>query len=64
MIDLARLFAMPIKDQSTNPQPEIPGGEGWLANADQQKLVQFKPDTATAHAQWVLLRMLHWRPPD
>ena len=38
---------MPIKDRSINPPPEIPGGEGWLVNTDQQKLVQFKSLAAT-----------------
>ena len=28
---------MPIKDRSINIPPEKPDGEGWLANADQQK---------------------------
>ena len=61
---LDRLCAMPIKDRSINPQLEIPGGEGWLVNADQQKLVQFKPDTATAHAQWVAVLTYRWVPPQ
>ena len=55
---------MPNRDLATNPSPEKPDGEGWLANADQQKIVQFKPDAPTAHGQWVILRTFHWRPPD
>ena len=55
---------MPIKDRSTNPLPEKPDGEGWLLNRNQQKVVQFLPDQASAHAQWVILRTFHWRPPD
>ena len=55
---------MPIKTRSTNPPPEKPDGEGWLLNCDQQKVVQFLPDKASAHAQWVILRTFHWRPPD
>ena len=43
---------MPIKDQSIHPPPEKADGEGWLANADLQKIVQFKPDVPTAHGQW------------
>ena len=39
---------MSNKDRSIHPPPEKPGGEGWLANADQQKIVQFKPDAPTA----------------
>ena len=30
--------------------PAKPGGEGWLYSKQQQKVVQFKPDTATVHA--------------
>ena len=51
-----RMISMPSKDRATLDPPEKPGGEGWLANADLQKIVQFKPDSATAHAQWVALR--------
>ena len=47
---------MPNRDLATNPSPEKPDGEGWLANADLQKIVQFKPDAPTAHGQWVILR--------
>ena len=32
-----------------------PGGEGWLVNDQQQKVVRFKNDMATAHAEWVTL---------
>ena len=31
--------------------PAKPGGEGWLVNAQQQKVVQFKPDASTVHAE-------------
>ena len=55
---------MPNKDGATNDPPEKPGGEGWLVSVDQQKVVQFKSDTPTAHGQWVILRTFHWRPPD
>ncbi len=44
--------------------PAKAGGEGWLVNEQQQKVVQFKPDEPTAHGQWVILRTFHWRPPD
>ena len=54
---------MPIKNRSTHSPPEVPEGEGWLVNADQQKLVHFTPDKATAHAQWVILRTYRWVPP-
>ena len=60
---LARLHPMPSKDRATHDPPEKPGGEGWLANADQQKIVQFRPDTATAHAEWVAVRTFRWVPP-
>ena len=35
--------------------PAKPGGEGWLVNDQQQKVVQFKPDASTVHAEWVAL---------
>ena len=37
--------------RATHEPPEQPGGEGWLVSAEQQKVVQFKPDASTAHAQ-------------
>ena len=54
---------MPNKDRATNPPPEKPGGEGWLVSPEQQLLCQFKPDTATVHAQWVAVRTYRWVPP-
>ena len=39
------------------------GGEGWLVNAQQQKVVQFKPDASTVHAEWVAVRTYSWVPP-
>ena len=43
--------APPTSNQhlSTDPPLENPGGEGWLANLDQLKIVQFKLGTASAH---------------
>ena len=58
-----RLQPMPSKDRATNPPPETPGGEGWLVSAEQQLLCQFKPDSATVHAQWVAVRTYRWVPP-
>ena len=55
--------AMPIKNRSLQPPAEKPNGEGWLANADQQQVVHFKPDIPTAHGEWVILRTFHWQPP-
>ena len=55
---------MPQFRPDRNDHPVSPGGEGWLVNADQHKVVQFKPDTPTADAQWVILRTFNWRPPD
>ena len=43
--------------------PAKPGGEGWLVNA-QQKVVQFKPDASTVHAEWVAVRTYSWVPPN
>ena len=50
--------------RATNEPPEQPGGEGWLVSAEQQKVVQFKPDTATVHAQWVAVHTYRWTPPQ
>ena len=36
--------------------PAKAGGERWLVNAQQQKVVQFKPDASTVHAEWVAVR--------
>ena len=55
---------MPRYRPDLNDHPVKAAGEGWLVNADQLKVVQFKPDTPTAHAEWVILRTFHWQPPD
>ena len=44
--------------------PTKVGGEGWLVHAQQQKVVQFKPDASTVHAEWVALRTYSWVPPS
>ena len=31
---------------------------------DRQKVVQFKPDASTVHAQWVAVRTYSWIPPN
>ena len=54
---------MPSKDRATYEAQEKPGGEGWLVSAEPQLLCQFKPDAATAHAQWVAVRISKWAPP-
>ena len=41
-----------------------PRGHAWLANVNEQKVVEFKPEEPTADGQWVTLRTFHWRPPD
>ena len=46
---------MPNKDRSFHELPEKAGGEGWLYSEQQQKVVQFKPDASTVHAEWVAL---------
>ena len=43
--------------------PAEAGGEGWLVNAQQQKVVQFKPDGFTVQAEWVAVRTYSWKPP-
>ena len=50
--------------RATHEPPEQPSGEGWLVSAEQQKVVQFKPDASTAHAQWVVVRSYSWIPPN
>ena len=35
--------------------PANAGGEGWLVNDQQEKVVCFKNDKSTAHAEWVTL---------
>ena len=54
---------MPNKERSFHEAPEKAGGEGWLYSELQQKLCQFKPDTATMHAQWVAIRTYSYVPP-
>jgi len=54
---------MPLKDRSINEPPEKPDGEGWLVNEQQQLACQFKPDTPSAHGQWVSVRTYRWLPP-
>ena len=54
---------MPNKARSFHEAPEKAGGEGWLYSAEQQKLCQFKPNTATMHAQWVAIRSYSYGPP-
>ena len=55
---------MPRYRPNPNDQPVSSGGEGWLVNADQHKVVQFKPNVPTTHAEWVILQTFHWRSPD
>ena len=52
---LAKNWGMPNKDRSFHESPEKAGGEGWLYSEQQQKVVQFKPDASTVHAEWVAL---------
>ena len=42
--------------------PAKAGGEGLLVNDQQQKVVRFKNDMATAHAEWVTLATYSWKP--
>ena len=55
---------MPNKNRSFHEAPEKAGGEGWLYSEQQQKVVQFKPDASTAHAEWVAVRTYSWVPPN
>ena len=50
--------------RATHEPPEQPDGEGWLVSAEQQKVVQFKPDASNVHAQWVAVRTYSWIPPS
>ena len=61
--DVIRLRTMPNRNQITKEPPVKSGGEGWLVNAAQQLLVQFKPDTPSAQEQWVSVRTYGWKPP-
>ena len=45
---------MPNKNRSFHEAPEKAGGEVWLYSEQQQKVVQFKPDASTVHAEWVV----------
>ena len=49
--------------RATHEPTEKPGGEGWLVSPEQQKVVQFKPDSATVHSQWVAVHTYCWVPP-
>ena len=44
--------------------PAKPGGEGWLVNAQQQKVVQFKPAASTVHSEWLAVRTYSLVPPS
>ncbi len=43
-------------------KPEKAGGEGWLINPAQQRLANFQPSSATAHAQWVANQTFRLKP--
>ena len=61
---LARLTGMPNKDRTlVDRHPPKPGGEDWLVNAQEQLVVQFKPDNPSPHAEWVSVRTYSWIPP-
>ena len=61
---LARLTGMPNKDRPlVDRHPPKPGGEDWLVNAQEQLVVQFKPDNPSPHAEWVSVRTYSWVPP-
>ena len=51
------------EDPQHKDNPVKPGGEGWLVNDQEQKVVRFKNDMATAHAEWVTLATYSWKPP-
>jgi len=63
MRQVTRLVAMPRYCPNPQDNPEKPGGEGWLVNSQQQLVCQFKPDTPSAHGQWVSVRTYRWIPP-
>ena len=55
---------MPNKDRPlVDHHPPKPGGEGWLVNAQEQLVVQFKPDNPTAHAEWISVETYRWIQP-
>ena len=47
---------LPLVDR----HPPKPGGEDWLVNAQEQLVVQFKPDNPSPHAEWVSVRTFSW----
>ena len=61
---LRRVIEMFKEGPRYGDNPAKPGGEGWLVNAQQQKVVQFKPDASTVHAEWVAVRTYSWVPPN
>ena len=54
---------MAKKGRSFHEAPAKPGGEGWLFNQQQERLVHFKPEASTLHAEWVRVRTYGWVPP-
>ena len=43
-------------------KPAKADGEGWLVSSSQEKLVRFKNDTLSAHAEWVSFCTYSWKP--
>jgi hypothetical protein len=43
---------------------EIPGGEGWLVNGEQQLIAHFRSDPSVSHGQWVEIRTYTWIRPQ
>ena len=54
---------MPNNGRGIPEAPEKAGGGGWMYSDQQQKLCHFKPDMATVHAQWVVVRTYSYVPP-
>ena len=52
---LLKSFSCSMMPSGTRTIPSNAGGEGWLVNDQQEKVVCFKNDKSTAHAEWVTL---------
>ena len=55
LVQSCQLGVMPNKDRPLVDRHAPKNGVGWLVNAQQGKVSQFRNDNPTAHAQWVVV---------
>ena len=55
LVQSRQLGVMPNKDRPLVDRHAPKNGVGWLVNAQQGKVSQFRNDNPTAHAQWVVV---------